>query len=436
MNPESINSSEVKKPRFGKFTRIFGPGLVTGAADNDPSGIATYSQAGAQFGYGQLWSALYQIPFLIAIQEACARIGAVTGKGLSAVVKEHYNKKVLVSVVLLVVVANTINIGADIGAVASSLQLVINLPFVFFAIATALVVVLLEVFVAYRNYAKILKWLALSMLAYPITALIIKEPWGEIIHATLFPRFEFSFAYIFIVVGVFGTTITPYMFFWQASQEVEEEIEGKILEEGGKPSLTKQFVSNLRIDTTVGMIIAEIVQWFIIITTATMLFANGITNIDSAADAARALEPLVAGFSNAGQIAKIIFAIGVVGLGLLAIPVLAGSAAYALSEAFGWREGLYKKFGQAKAFYGVIIVATLVGLLLNFIGVDPIKALIFTAVFNGISAIPLLFIIARINGRKDILGEYVGGRLSKTFVWLTFSIMALSGLALFYTLLF
>jgi NRAMP (natural resistance-associated macrophage protein)-like metal ion transporter len=439
MNQDNQDSVGVKRSRLGRIIGILGPGLVTGAADDDPSGIATYSQAGAQFGYGQLWSALYQIPFLIAVQEACGRIGAVTGKGLAAVVKEYYSKKILVSVVLLVVVANTINIGADIGAVASSLQLVVELPFVFFACLTALVIVLLEVFVSYNRFAKILKWLALSMLAYPVTALIVSEPWREIIRATIFPHFEFTFAYIFIVVGVFGTTISPYMFFWQASQEVEEEIEGNIFISGKAPKLSTQFISNLRIDTTVGMLIAEIVQWFIIITTGTVLFGHGITNINSAADAAKALEPLVrglVGFSNAGQMAKIVFAIGIVGLGLLAIPVLAGSAAYALTEAFGWREGLNKKFLEAKAFYGVIITATFIGLLLNFIGIDPIKALILTAVFNGVSAVPLLFIIAKINGRKDILGEYVGGKLSVTFVWLTFGIMAISAVALFYTLLF
>lgn len=440
MNESSTDIVLKKRTRFARvnrFIRTLGPGLVTGAADDDPSGIATYSQAGAQFGYGQLWSALYQIPFLIAVQESCARIGAVTGKGLAAVVKEYYSKKILVSVVLLVVIANTINIGADIGAVASSLKLVIDLPFTLFAIVTALVILLLEVFVAYKNYAKILKWLALSMLAYPVTALIVAEPWREIIQATIFPKFEFTFAYIFIVVGVFGTTISPYMFFWQASQEVEEEIENKMITATESvPKIDAQYISNIRIDTTVGMLIAEVVQWFIIITTATVLFAHGVTNINSAADAAKALEPLVSGFSNAGEIAKIIFAVGIVGLGLLAIPVLAGSAAYALAEAFGWREGLNNTFSQAKAFYGVIIAATLIGLLLNFIGIDPIKALVFTAVFNGVSAVPLLFIIAKINGRSDILGQYTGGVLSQTFVWLTFGIMAVSAVALFCALLF
>jgi Mn2+/Fe2+ NRAMP family transporter len=264
----------------------------------------------------------------------------------------------------------------------------------------------------------------------------VAEPWHEIIQATLFPHFQFTFAYIFIVVGVFGTTISPYMFFWQASQEVEEEIEGKMIDDVGTPRITASYIKDLRIDTTVGMLIAEVVQWFIIITTATVLFGHGITNINTASDAAKALEPLVATFSNAGLIAKIIFATGIVGLGLLAIPVLAGSAAYALSEAFGWREGLNKTDSQAKAFYGVITVATFVGLLLNFVGFDPIKALVFTAVFNGVSAVPLLFIIARINGRKDILGQYTGGLLSRIFVWLTFGIMAVSAVALFYTLLF
>jgi NRAMP (natural resistance-associated macrophage protein)-like metal ion transporter len=425
-----------KKPtRFSRFMRILGPGLITGAADDDPSGIATYSQTGAQFGFGQIWTALYQIPLLIAVQEACARIGVVTGKGLAGIIKEYYSRKILMGAVILVVIANTINIGADIGAIASSSKLVLDLPFSFFAIAFAILIVLLEVFVSYKNYAKFLKWLTLTLLAYPLTALIVHEPWGQIIRATLIPHVEFTFAFLFIVTGVFGTTISPYMFFWQSSGEVEEEIAHHNHSlKGTPPRGIKKMLHDMRIDTTVGMFASEIAQWFIIITTATVLFSHGITNINTAADAAKALEPLVKSFPNSGQVAKDLFAVGVVGLGLLGIPVLAGSAAYAMCEAFSWKEGLYRKFNKAKGFYGVIIVSTFIGLLLNFVGIDPIKALVFTAVFNGVAAVPLIFLIAKINGSTKILGEHKGNKLSQSLVWLTFGIMALAALAMFYTL--
>ena len=424
---EKTDTNHHKKPtKLRRFFSLLGPGIITGAADDDPSGIATYSQTGAQFGFGQLWTSLYQIPMLYFVQEACARIGAVTGKGLAGVVKQHYMKKVLVAVVLLVVIANTINIGADIGAIAASGQLLFpRVPFAVFAIAGAVLIAGLEVFVTYRKYARILKWFALSLLAYCLTGLMIDQPWGEIIRATFVPHIEWSFAFLFIITGVFGTTISPYMFFWQTSEEVEES-DGK--------AVTKKRIRDIRIDTATGMIAAEIAQWFIIITAATVLFKNGVTDIKTAADAARALEPLVQSFPHAGMLAKVIFSVGVLGLGFLGIPVLAGSAAYALSEAFGWKEGLSKTFLQARGFYGVIIGATGVGLLLNFIGIDPIKALVFTAVFNGLTAVPLLFLIAKINSNEKILGEHKGGVWSQIFIWITFVVMAIAGIGLMYTI--
>ncbi|MDR3472377.1 MAG: divalent metal cation transporter [Devosia sp.] len=420
-----------------RFLRVLGPGLITGAADDDPSGIATYSQTGAQFGFGQLWTALYQIPLLLAVQEACGRIGAVTGKGLAGVIKDHYSRKILIGVVLLVVVANTINIGADIGAVAAAGQLVAPAPFWLLAVLTTIVVIALEVLVSYKTYARVLKWLALALFSYPATALIVQQPWTKILYATFVPHIEFTFAFLFIITGVFGTSISPYMFFWQASEEVEEEIaQGIATDKDGVPRLPRTFIRNMRVDTSVGMVAAEAAQWFIIITTASVLFAHGVTTINTAADAAKALEPLVKSFPNSGQVARDLFAVGVVGLGLLGIPVLAGSAAYALSEAFGWKEGLSRKLGEARGFYGVIIASTAVGLSLNFVGIDPIKALVFTAVFNGIAAVPLLFLLARINSNAGVLGEHVGGPLSRVFVWLTFGVMALSGVALLYTTVF
>ncbi len=422
--------------RLARFLKVLGPGVITGAADDDPSGIATYSQTGAQFGYGQLWTALYQIPLMVAVQECCARIGSVTGQGLAGVIRRHYSRPILVVMVMLVVVANTINIGADIGAVAAAAQLVVKLPLWVFTVLTTVTVAALEIQISYQTYAKALKWLALALLAYPATAFMISEPWGEILRATVIPHVEFTFQFLFIVTGVFGTSISPYMFFWQASQEVEEEIAlGVTNGDDGQPRLPWDFLENMRIDTTVGMIFAELAQWFIIITTGSVLFRHGITNIATAADAAEALVPLVRSFPSSGQVARDLFAVGVIGLGLLAIPVLAGSAAYAMAEAFEWREGLSRKFGEARGFYGVIIVSTGVGLLLNFTHINPMKALVFTAVFNGIAAVPLLFMIARINDSRAIMGENRGGVLSRGLVWLTFAVMGLCAVGMFATLL-
>jgi NRAMP (natural resistance-associated macrophage protein)-like metal ion transporter len=408
-----------------KVWKILGPGLITGAADDDPSGIATYSQTGAQFGYSMLWTAIWQIPLLIAVQEACARIGCVTGKGLAGVIKDNYSKKVLVFLVLLVVCANVINLGADIGAIATSVQLIVNIPFNIIAIISAVVIILLEVFVSYRRYVPILKWLGLALVAYVITGLMIHEPWGTILSAAVIPHIKFNVDFLFLIVGVFGTTISPYMFFWEASQEVEEEISLHMIEsEGEKPVKIKKFLGNMRIDNTIGMLFAEVIQFFIIVVCATLLFGHGITNISTAAQAAQALQPF------AGIYAKDLFAVGVIGVGLMAIPVFAGSASYAISETFGWKEGLYRKLSDAKAFYGVIIAATLVGLLMNFIGINPIKALVWTAVFNGIAAVPLIFVIGKINSSKKILGKHTGGWLSRTLVGITFVVMGLAGLAL------
>lgn len=419
--------------KIGGFWNKLGPGLITGAADDDPSGIATYSQTGAQFGLGFLWSALYQLPMLVAVQEASARIGLVTGRGLAGVVKKYFSNYVLWFVVILVLLANTINIGADIGAIAAASRLVAEAPFVVYAIGFAMLVVLLEVYVGYRKYARFLKLLAVTLLAYPITALIIREPWGEIIHNTLIPHIQWNFGYLFIAVGIFGTTITPYCFFWQASEEVEEEKMSHKSTQQISRSMPK-LVRRMQRDTFVGMLASEIAQWFIIITTATVLFSHGITTINSAADAASALEPLVSSFHNSGQVAKDLFAVGIIGLGLLAIPVLAGSSAYALSEAFGWREGLSKNFRQARGFYGVIIASTILGLLMNFFGFNPIRALVVTAVINGVVAVPLLFIIARINSNPQILGSYTGGKLSSIVLWATFAIMAVASIGMFLSL--
>ena len=420
--------------KLKKFFNIFGPGVITGAADDDPSGIATYTQTGAQFGYGQLWTAIAMLPIMIAIQEACARIGAVTGQGLAAVIKNNYSKKVLYSAVLLVVIANTINIGADIGAVAAAAQLIIPVNFVLLTLGFTALILILEIFTSYRVYSRILKWLALALLAYPITVFIVSQPWSTVLAATFFPHVELNFAFFFIITGVLGTTISPYMFFWQASEEVEEEKVQHLIAKDGKAKIGKKFIKSLRIDTFIGMALSEFATWSIIVVAATVLHNHGILNVTSAADAAKALEPLVQTFPHAGFLAKLIFAVGIIGLGLLGIPVLSGSAAYALSEALNMKEGLNLKLKKAHGFYGVITIATLIGLMINFIGINPIKALVFTAVFNGVAAVPLIFLIARIARNKKIMGKYRSGWLSNTFVWITFFVMLASAIAMFCTL--
>jgi NRAMP (natural resistance-associated macrophage protein)-like metal ion transporter len=414
------------------FWRILGPGLVTGAADDDPSGIATYSQTGAQFGYGQLWTALFMLPLMTAVQEACARIGLVTGKGITTVVKEHYPKWVLYTVVGLVVVANTINIGADLGAMAAAAQLLVKASFILLTLTFTAIILLLEIFTNYKSYARILKWLAITLLAYPITLFIVHQPWGTILKATVVPHFEFSFAFLFIITGVLGTTISPYMFFWEASQEVEEEEEKNLIKQG-KPQISWISIRRMRIDNTSGMLVSEFATWSIIVVGATVLHNSGVTDVKTAADAAKALEPLVHSFPHAGFLSKLIFSVGIIGLGMLAVPVLSGSAAYSVANAFNWKASLNLKFRKARGFYIIIVAATLIGLLLNFIGVDPVKALVYSAVLNGVAAVPLLFLILRISANEKIMGEYKSGALSKTILWITFLAMGAAAVAMFFT---
>ncbi len=420
---------------FGRMLRILGPGVVTGAADDDPSGIATYSQAGAQFGMQLPWTMLFTYPLMTAVQEACMRIGAVTGKGLAAVMRERYSKWVLYPIVALVVLANTLNIGADIGAMAASTALIVAVPFWLLAVIYAVGMLALEVFVPYKAYVRILKWLALALLAYPITALLVNVPWVDVLKATFIPHITFNAEFFYILVAIFGTTISPYLFFWQTSEVVEDEIAAhRLAQSGGVPKLTKPYLRKLRIDTAVGMLFSNATAWFVIVVGAVVLGAAGVTTIGSAADAAKALEPLVHGFPEAGAVAKLVFAVGVVGIGLMSVPVLAGSSSYALAETFGWREGLFRKFTAAKGFYLVIIVGTLAGMGFNFIGLDPIKALIFAAVFNGVAAVPLIFVIGRIAAERRVMGEYVSGGWSRVGVWVTFGVMAAAAVGLLWSL--
>jgi Mn2+/Fe2+ NRAMP family transporter len=298
---------------------------------------------------------------------------------------------------------------------------------------TALILVL-EIFTSYKVYSKILKWLAITLLAYPVTLFIVHLPLLTVLIATFVPHFEFTFGFLFIITAVLGTTISPYMFFWEASQEVEEEKEKGLIDSEGKAHINKSYIHNLRVDNAMGMIISEIATWSIIVVCAAALNAHGITSIHTSADAAKALEPLVQTFPHAGYLAKVIFSIGIIGLGLLSVPVLSGSASYAVSEAFKWSEGLNLKLTKAHGFYGVITIATLIGLLINFIGIDPIQALVVTAVINAVVAVPLVFLVAKIAGSKKIMGEYKSGWLSNIFVWLTFGAMAAAAIAMFSTL--
>ncbi|MBU6501026.1 MAG: divalent metal cation transporter [Patescibacteria group bacterium] len=419
--------------RTKKLIKLIGPGLVTGAADDDPSGIATYTQTGAQFGYGQLWTVPFILPLMTAVQEACARIGAVTGKGIAAVIKEHYNKKILYGALGLILIANTINIGADLGAMGAAARLIIPLPLGILTLIFTAAILILEVFTSYKTYAKILKWLALALFSYVITVFLVHEPWLALLKATFIPHIEWNFTFLFIITGVIGTTISPYMFFWEASEEVEEEGRRHLIL-NGKPKITRSFIRSLRWDNFLGMLSSQAATWCIIVVAGTILNANGITNVTSAAEAAKALEPLVLTFPYAGFLAKFIFAAGIIGLGLLAVPVLSASASYALSETLNWHEGLNLKFKKAHGFYGVITIATILGLFINFVGINPIQALVVTAVVNGIISVPLIFLIARIAGSEKIMGEYKSGPLSQTLVWITFAVMAIAVVAMFISL--
>ena len=404
--------------------RWLGPGLITGAADDDPSGIATYSQAGAAYGFGQLWTIVLCLPLMIAVQEACARIGSATSQGLVKVTSRVYSKKILFLVVALVVIANVINIGADFAAVGASLNLLIPLPIWLLSTIFMLIVLALEIFIGYHTYAKFLKFLALSLISYVVVALMVTSNWLAVLKATFIPQLELSSAYWYVIVAILGTTISPYMFFWQTAEEVEET---KYAHQQEK---SPRGIREIRQDTSVGMSISQIGSWFMIITAAVVLHENGVVNIGTASDAAKALEPLVEGFPYAGTIAKSLFAIGVIGMGLLGIPVLAGSVAYAVSDAFNWREGLDYKLKEAKQFYGVIIFSTVAGWLITLLGIDPIKSLVFAAVINGLVAVPLIFLISRISRNREVMGELAGRGLSRAMLNIAFVVMLLCALML------
>jgi NRAMP (natural resistance-associated macrophage protein)-like metal ion transporter len=408
-----------------EYWKTLGPGLITGAADDDPSGIATYSQIGASQGFGLIWLSLFSFPLMGVVQEMCARIGLATGVGLAANIRKHYSKKILYICTALLLFANVFNIGADLGAMAKGTQLMFPAAsFTVLIFFFALLSLFLQIFISYKKYAKYLKYLTFVLFAYVVSAFSVKMNWGEVLSHTVIPVLHFSKNEIILLCAALGTTISPYLFFWQSSQEVEEEIlKGEKTEEMRRVNNSHEDIRKMRIDVWSGMLISNLIMFFIIAACAATLFSNGITNITSASDAALALRPF------AGNFAFILFALGILGTGLLAIPVLAGSASYAISESLGWKSGLYRKLKRATSFYGVIIVAMVLGIILNFVGLDPIKTLIYSAVLNGIISPFMIFFIIRLSRDENIMGNFKNKQISNILGWLTFVLMALIGIA-------
>lgn len=410
--------------RTKEYWHMLGPGLTTGASDDDPSGIGTYSQAGAQFGFQLLWLSAFTLPLMAMVQEMCARIGLVTGRGLAGNIRVHFSRKVMYVAALLLLAANTFNIGADLGAMAKASQLLFpNVRYIIIVLAFGLFSCALQILTPYARYAKYLKWLALVLFAYISSAILAHLDWGDVLHHAVTPSITLGKDQLLIICAMFGTTISPYLFFWQTSQEVEEAVlQGETSIEARRGT-TPKALKTMRIDVWSGMILSNLVMFFIIAACGAVLFKNGITNITTASQAAEALRPF------AGDATYFLFATGIIGTGLLAIPVLAGSSSYALSEAFNWREGLYRKFRHARAFYGVIILSTLVGASLNFIGIDPIKALIYAAVANGIVAPLILALIVLISSNRHVMGQWVNRPYLTVLGWATTLIMAIAGVA-------
>ena len=420
--------TQVKQPERPKLRDVLGPGLVTGASDDDPSGIATYSQAGAQFGYSLGWTLLLTYPLMCAIQMISAQIGRVTGRGLAGNMRRHYPAWLVYLLIGLLLVANTINIGADLGAMAAALRLLVVGPVALYVALFAVVTVVLEIFMRYARYASVLRWLTLSLFAYVGTVFAVGVPWATVARNLIFPHIVFSGTYLTVVVAVFGTTISPYLFFWQAAEEVEDEKENP----GAKPLIkapaqAQGELARIQLDTIVGMGFSNIIALFIMLTTAATLNAHGVRDIQTSSQAAEALRPI------AGSFAFAIFALGVIGTGLLALPVLAGSAAYAVGEAMHWRVGLAQRPGRAKAFYGTIAAATLVGAGLNFTPLDPIKALFWSAVINGVAAVPIMVMIMLLGSRRKVMGPFTLPPILKTLGWTATAIMTAAAVGMFAT---
>ena len=421
-------TTDVKQPERPKLLEIMGPGLITGASDDDPSGIATYSQAGAQFGVNIGWTLLLTFPLMCAIQQISAQIGRVTGNGLSGNLRRNYPSWALYSLVGLLVTANTINLGADLGAMGAALKLLVGGPILLYVALFGIVSVLLEVFVRYSRYVSLLKWLSLSLFAYVATLFAVKLNWFDIGYHLFVPQISWTGGYLTVVVAVFGTTISPYLFFWQAEEEVEDEKE-KPLKHPLKhaPAEAPFELARIRLDTWTGMAFSNLIALCIVLTTAATLHTHGITNIQTSSQAAEALRPI------AGEFAFSIFAIGIIGTGMLALPVLCGSCAYALGEALQWPVGLARRPLQAKAFYGTIAVATLVGGALNFMPIDPVKALFWSAVINGVVAVPVMVMTMQMATSGKIMGAFRVRGLLRALGWLATATMAVAAIGMFAT---
>ncbi len=406
---------------------LIGPGLITGVADDDPSGIATYSQAGAQFGLNMLWTMPLAFPLMAAIQSMCARIGRVTGKGLAANIKIAFPPIVLQAVVLLLLVANTLNIAADVAAMGEVAELITGFNRHVMTALFVFATLILQVFVPYHRYVNFLKWLTISLLAYAAVLFTVNVPWGEVAQRTLWPRFILNSDTAAVIVGVFGTTISPYLFFWQASEEVEEMRSKKgAVALLSNASMAGQELRRIRWDTWSGMFYSNVTAYFIILATAVTLHVSGITDITTAAEAASALRPL------AGDFAFLLFAVGILGVGLIGVPVLAGSGAYAFSEAMGWNSGLENKAKDARGFYSILAVSVLLGLVIQYTPISPMKALFWSAVINGVIAVPLMVVIILLVSKKSVMGEFTASRPIIILGWVAVAVMGVAALAMLF----
>jgi NRAMP (natural resistance-associated macrophage protein)-like metal ion transporter len=411
------------------WLKKLGPGLITGAADDDPSGIATYSQAGAQFGYSMLWTVLFTYPLMVGIQVISAKIGRVSGLGLASNIRHQYPPWLLYGIVGLLLVANTINIAADVAAMGDAMKLIIGGPPHLYAVGFGVVSLLLQMFIPYSRYVRLLKWLTLALLAYVATVFVVNIPWSEVLTRTFLPHLSWKLEYITTVVAVFGTTISPYLFFWQASQEVEElQANPRARPLKDAPAQAEANFSRIKVDTYIGMGFSNMVAFFIILTTAVTLNLHGITNIQTSAQAATALRPI------AGEFAFWLFSAGIIGTGMLSIPVLAGSSAYAMAGAFKWANGLELKPMAAKRFYGIIALSTLLGAALCFSPISPIMALYWSAVINGIISVPIMVVMLLMAVRSDVMGQFAISRRLWILGWLCTAVMAVAVVAMFWSL--
>ena len=410
-----------------RFLKVLGPGLITGASDDDPSGIGTYAIAGASFGFNTLWMALVTLPMMSSVQFMCAKIGMVSGRGLAGVLKIHYPRALVYASVFSLAIANSINAGADIGAIAAGINLLVPLPVWSLIVPIALAVIALQIWGSYQLIANVFKWLTLALFAYVLSAFFSKPDFTEVIRGTFVPSFSWNRAFLALTVGILGTTISPYMFFWQSNQEVEEEIAAGRKTLSQRKGATDAELKYAALDVNLGMLISNTVMYFIILSTAATLFKAGKTDIQGAAEAAQALRPL------AGRAAEALLALGLIGTGFLAVPILTGSSAYAVAEAFGWRHGFDKRPKNAKGFYWLIAASTLVGMLINFAGINPMKALFITAVINGFLAPPLLVLIIKVSNNPQIMGKRVNGKLLNFAGWTTAAIMSAAAIALIVT---